>query len=384
MFTSDFPTGETPLNQKQWIVVVEPDNINVTKSFLPPFEEFETRIKKLWDSGHLTNHGSNILELESNLKEHLNQQHLWAVSNGTLALQIAFKALDLKGEVITTPFSYVATVSSLVWEGLTPVFVDINETDFCIDASKIEAAITSNTTAILATHVYGHPCDVKAIESLAKKHNLKVIYDAAHAFGIEIDDKSILDYGDVSTLSFHATKVFHSAEGGAVITPHEDVAHRMMYLRNFGHNGEEEFWGLGVNAKVSEFHAAMGNCVLPYMSQIVAERKRVIKRYDSQLSDLKQAYRFTVPKSVEYNYSYYPFVLETEEILHKVRAALNVENINPRRYFYPSLNKLPYLEYKEMPVAESISKRMLCLPLYTQLTNEDVDRIIGIVKSVID
>lgn len=360
------------------------EQINVTKSFLPPFEEFETRIKQLWESGHLTNHGTNILELESNLRTHLNQEYLWAVSNGTLALQIAFKALELKGEVITTPFSYVATVSSLVWEGLKPVFVDINESDFCIDVNKIEAAITENTSAILATHVYGHPCDVLAIETIAKKHNLKVVYDAAHAFGIEINGKSILDFGDVSTLSFHATKVFHSGEGGAVTTPHADIAHKMMYLRNFGHNGEEEFWGLGVNAKVSEFHAAMGNCVLPYIDHIIEERKRVLSLYDSELSHLNQAYRYRVPTEVKYNYSYYPFVLESEEKLLEVREALNAESIYPRRYFYPSLNKLPYLDCVEMPVAESISKRMLCLPVYTQLEDADVRRIISIVKSVIN
>jgi dTDP-4-amino-4,6-dideoxygalactose transaminase len=357
--------------------------IRVTKSFLPPFEEFEHRIKKLWDSGHLTNHGTNILELEDGLRKHLEQEHLWAVANGTLALQIAFKALDLQGEVITTPFSYVATVSSLVWEGLTPVFVDINTQDFCIDPSKIEAEITDNTSAILATHVYGHPCDVEAIEKIANKHNLKVIYDAAHAFGIEINGKSILDYGDVSTLSFHATKVFHSAEGGAVVTPHADVSHKMMYLRNFGHNGEEEFWGLGVNAKVSEFHAAMGNCVLPYMGQITAERKRVIERYDAELANLNQAYRFRVDKTVTFNYSYYPFLIESEELLLQLRDALNAEDIHPRRYFYPSLNKLPYLPKTEMPIAEDVSRRMLCLPLYTQLTNDEIDRIIRIVKTVL-
>ena len=356
----------------------------VTKSFLPPFEEFEQRIKTLWETGHLTNHGTNILELEEGLRKELKQEHLWAVSNGTLALQIAFKALDLKGEVITTPFSYVATVSSLVWEGLTPVFVDINADDFCMDASKIEAAITDKTSAILATHVYGHPCDVEAIQKIAKKHNLKVIYDAAHAFGIEMDGKSILDFGDVSTLSFHATKVFHSAEGGAVVTSHADVAHKMMYLRNFGHNGEEEFWGIGINAKVSEFHAAMGNSVLPYMSKIIAERKRVVNRYDAQLANLKQAFRFKVPENITYNYPYYPFLIESEELLLKLRDALNAEKIHPRRYFYPSLNKLPYVKPVQMPVAEDVSKRMLCLPLYTQLTNDEADNIIQIVKSVLN
>lgn len=357
--------------------------IKVTQSFLPPFAAFESRIRALWESGHLTNHGTNILELESGLREKLGQQHLWSVTNGTIALQIAFKALDLKGEVITTPFSYVATVSSLVWEGLKPVFVDIKPSDFCIDPEKIEEAITEKTSAILATHVYGHPCDVEAIQKIADKHGLKVIYDAAHAFGITINGRSILDYGDASTLSFHATKIFHSAEGGAVATPHADVAHRIMFLRNFGHNGEEAFWGLGINGKVSELHAAMGNCVLPHMETILSERKRVIERYDDQLGALSQAYRYCLPKNVEYNYSYYPFLLESEELLLTLREALNAENIYPRRYFYPPLNKLPYVDQASMPISESVSSRMLCLPLYVQLTNAEVDRICGIVKSVV-
>lgn len=360
-----------------------PKTIRVTQSFLPPIEDFEKRIRDLWASGHLTNHGANILELEEGLRQKLGQKHLWSISNGTLALQIAFKALELQGEVITTPFSYVATLSSLVWEGLTPVFVDVNPVDFCIDPNRIEAAITERTTAILATHVYGHPCDVYAIEKIAKKHRLKVIYDAAHAFGIEIDEKSILDFGDASTLSFHATKIFHSAEGGAIATPHADVAHKITYMRNFGHNGEEEFWGLGINAKVSEFHAAMGNCVLPYIDDIILERKRVVDRYDAELAHLSTAYRFRTPKNVKYNYSYYPFLLESEDLLLTLKQALEAENIFGRRYFYPSLHTLPYVEQVSMPVSESVSKRMLCLPLYTQLQNEDIDRIISIVKSVV-
>lgn len=360
------------------------NNIRVTQSFLPPIEEFEKRVRELWESGHLTNHGTNILELEDGLRQHLGQDHLWCVSNGTLALQVAFKALELTGEVITTPFSYVATVSSLVWEGLKPVFVDIQTTDFCIDPSTIESAINEKTSAILATHVYGHPCNAEAIQQIADKYGLKVIYDAAHAFDVAVNGKSILDFGDVSTLSFHATKIFHSAEGGAVVTKDEELAHRMMYLRNFGHNGEEKFWGLGINAKVSELHAAMGNCVLPYMNTILHERKRIVERYDSSLGELRQAYRFRTSSGVTYNYSYYPFLLESEELLLELRKKLNSEKIYPRRYFYPCLNQLPYLEYQEMPVAEDISKRMLCLPLYAQLTDEEVDRIIEIVKTVVN
>jgi dTDP-4-amino-4,6-dideoxygalactose transaminase len=353
--------------------------IRVTRSFLPPLEEYQNRVADIWERGHLTNHGPNILELEANLRSLLKQQNLWSVTNGTIALQVAFKALELTGEVITTPFSYVATVSSLVWEGLTPVFVDINEKDFCIDPQKIEGAITERTSAILATHVYGYPCDVQAIEQIAKKHGLKVIYDAAHAFGVEINGRSILDFGDISTLSFHATKVFHSGEGGAVVAKDQAVAHKVSYLRNFGHNGEEEFWGIGVNAKVSELHAAMGNCVLPHFQWIVEQRKRVCNRYDGHFRDVRAIYRFELPSNVTHNYSYYPIIFNSEIELLKVREALHNQNIFPRRYFYPSLNRLPYLPQVAMPVADSISTRVLSLPLFTDLANEDVDRIASII-----
>ena len=331
--------------------------IFVTQSFLPPFEEYHARLNDIWKSGHLTNHGGNVVELESKLRTHLSAEHLWAVSNGTLALQIAYKALDLKGEVITTPFSYVATVSSLVWENLTPVFADIEPDSFCIDPSKIEALITDKTSAIVATHVFGYPCDVKAIEVIAKKHGLKVIYDAAHAFGIKIDGTPIMDFGDVSTLSFHATKIFHSAEGGAVVANNEEVSHRLKYMRNFGHNGEEEFWGLGVNAKMSEIHAAMGNCMLPYMDEIISTRKTIADLYDGALKGNDKLYRYTVPPGIDYNYSYYPILFESEELLLRVKAKLNSQDIFPRRYFYPSLHKLPYLQEVSLPVAESISSR---------------------------
>jgi dTDP-4-amino-4,6-dideoxygalactose transaminase len=357
--------------------------VNVTQSFLPPIEEYYERLQKIWDSGHLTNHGENVIELELKLKHYLNQEHLWSVSNGTLALQIAFKALDLKGEVITTPFSYVATVSSLVWEGLKPVFVDILQSDFCINPEKIEAAITPKTTAILATHVYGHPCNVKAIEKIATSHGLKVIYDAAHAFGIDLGKKSILDYGDISTLSFHATKVFHSVEGGAIICKNKDVANRVHYLRNFGHNGEEKFWGLGVNAKVSELHAAMGNCVLPYMDHIITQRERVCKYYDSYLSEFPEIYRYHLEKEVNYNYSYYPILIKSESLLLDIKNGLANGGIGARRYFYPCLNKLPYLDYDKMPIAEDISKRMLCLPLSSEISETEVKRICNIIGDIL-
>jgi len=358
--------------------------IYVTQSFLPPVEEFEVRIRDIWESGHLTNNGPNVLKLESDLKAHLGVKHLFLVNNGTIALQIAIKALELKGEVITTPFSYVATVSSIVWEGCKPVFVDINSRNFCLDASKIEAAITEKTTAILATHVYGFPCDVVEIERIAKKHNLKVIYDAAHAFGVTIGDKSVLDYGDISTLSFHATKIFHTGEGGAIVTDNDVLANRIEYMRNFGHNGPEAFQGVGINGKVSEFHAAMGLCVLPYMNDIVANRRQAVAIYTELLAVQEQLYLITSEATVEHNAAYFPVVFPSEKILLQVVEALKAKQIFPRRYFYPTLNTLPYVKLQQMPVAEDISVRILCLPLSSEISETEVREICGIIQNTLD
>lgn len=355
-------------------------SIYVTQSFLPPFEEYNNRLQEIWESGQLTNQGKNVLELEQTLKNHLGVNHLAAVCNGTIALQVAFKALELKGDVITTPFSYVATVSSLVWEGLNPVFVDIKPDDLCIDPAKIEAAITKNTSAILATHVYGFPCNVEAIEVIAKKHNLKVIYDAAHAYGVKVNGKSILEYGDISTLSFHATKVFHSGEGGAITTPHANLAHKIAYLRNFGHNGPEAFWGLGVNAKMSELHGAMGLSVFPYMTKIIEHRKQATQQYNQLLANLSQLTIVKASLPSVHNYSYYPVLFNTEEALLHTLQLLNAANIFPRRYFFPSLAQLPYVSVQEVPIAESVSARVLCLPLSSEISTEDINRIATVIQ----
>src|SRR5690554_7951083 len=232
--------------------------ILVTKPFLPPQEEYQHYLNKIWQSGWLTNMGPLSKVLEKHLSEFLRVENILFVTNGTIALQMAIKALELKGEVITTPFSFVATTSSIVWEGCTPVFVDIDPNSLNIDANKIEAAITPNTSAILATHVYGNPCDVKAIEAIAKKYNLKVIYDAAHAFGVEVYGKSIFEYGDISICSLHATKLYHSTEGGLIFAKDAAVHRKLTYIRNFGISGFYEFAELGINGKNSEYHAAMG------------------------------------------------------------------------------------------------------------------------------
>jgi dTDP-4-amino-4,6-dideoxygalactose transaminase len=291
-----------------------------------------------------------------------------------VALQLAIKALDLKGEIITTPFSYVATTSSIVWENARPIFVDIDQETFTIDATKIERAITPKTSAILATHVYGIPCAVEAIQVIAEKNNLKVIYDAAHAFGVKYRGKSLLNYGDISTLSFHATKLFHTVEGGGLATNNDDFAHRISYMRNFGHNGQEEFFGVGINGKNSELHAAMGLCNYPYITSILNSRKAISEMYDQHISRIGlKVKRPFIPEDTDYNYSYYPILFESEEQLMKVRDYLVLNNVYPRRYFYPSLNHLPYLNKNEkFMVADSISSRILCLPLYYDMKEETI------------
>lgn len=359
--------------------------INVTKAFLPSIEDYTKYLEGIWERVHLTNHGPLVNELEEKLKSYLDVKHLFFVNNGTIAIQIAIKAMELSGEVITTPFSYVATTSSIVWENCTPVFVDISAETFTIDATKIEAAITDKTSAILATHVYGIPCDVQAIEAIANKHGLKVIYDAAHAFGVKCHEKGILNFGDISTLSFHATKLFHTVEGGAIATNDDELAHRIGYMRNFGHKGQEDFWGIGVNGKNSEFHAAMGLCMFPHIESIIANRKLLSETYERNFFDLGvKLVRPHVNGYCHYNFAYYPVVFENESQLMMVKDSLNAAYIYPRRYFYPSLNTLPYLKQRHAaPAAENIASRVLCLPLYHDLSTENIRRICTIIAEVI-
>lgn len=348
--------------------------INVTKTYLPPFEEYTTVLKRAWDKAWITNNGELVLELEAKLKDYLGVNNLLFTGNGTIVLQMALKALKITKEVITTPFSYVATTNVIIWEGCKPVFVDIDPETFCIDASKIEAAITPNTQAILATHVFGIPCDVEAIEAIAKKHGLKVIYDGAHAFGVMYKGKSLLSYGDIITCSFHATKLFHTVEGGCIIANDKTLAHQLMLFRQFGHV-YDDYFTVGVNGKNSEFHAAMGLCVLPQISNIIADRKKTSELYDAALAGLLQ--RPVMQNELQYNYAYYPVVFKSETQLLKVIESLKKENISGRRYFYPSLNQLPFLQTQSCPVSEDISRSVLCLPLYFGLTQEEIRLIIN-------
>ena len=353
--------------------------IPVTKSFLPAQDEYQAQLKRVWETQWLTNRGALVLELEEKLRNYLSVSNIIITNNGTVPLQIALKLFGNGGEIITTPFSYVATTAAIVWENCTPVFVDIHPSYLTIDEVKIEAAITRKTTAILATHVFGNPCNVEAIEAIAKKHKLKVIYDAAHSFGVKYKGESIFNYGDISTCSFHATKLFHTGEGGAMFSPDSDLRHKLFYSHNFGHNGPLAFFGLGINGKISELHSAMGLAVFPHLKMIIGERGKVVDYYNRNLSFTKLQ-KLKIRDNTDWNNSYFPVIFESEEQLLRVQEALNKENILPRRYFYPSLNTIEYTKGKEMPVSESIAKRILCLPLYVGLEESDLQLICDLIK----
>ena len=357
------------------------DKILVTKTFLPPLSEVNEYLEKIWNKRWLTNCGPVSTELENKLKERFGVKHVFFVTNGTVAMQLAMKALDVDGEVITTPFTFAATTNAILWEKCKPVFVDIDPNTFCIDAEKIEVAITANTKAILAVHVFGYPCNVRAIEKIAKKHNLKVIYDAAHAFDLNIGGKSIFNYGDISTLSLHATKLFHTGEGGLIVTNDDKLAKRIASLRNFGYIGEE-IAEAGINAKNSEIHASLGLVNLKHISMIKGNREKIVNEYKKLLNGTG-LHNVTYFKDVEYNSSYFPVVFDSEKQLLAVFDRLSKENIIPRRYFYPSLNTLPFVEYMSCPVSESIASRVACLPLYHDLSLKDVKRIVKIITTTI-
>jgi dTDP-4-amino-4,6-dideoxygalactose transaminase len=355
--------------------------IPVTKPFLPKSEEYDDYVHSIWERQWLTNNGPLVNEFELKLKNYLQLEHLLFVTNGTVALQIAIKALALKGEIITTPFSYVATTSSIVWEGCKPVFTDIDPETFNIDPTKIEAAITPNTSAILATHVYGNPCDIDAITLIAKKHQLKVIYDAAHCFGTKYKGKSVFEYGDISTTSFHATKLFHSIEGGAVFTKNADLLKKMAAMRNFGHHGPEDFSELGINGKNCEFHAAMGLCNLKYVDEILRKRKELSLYYLQKLTYLKASFPKYL-KNCDGNYAYFPVLFDTSEMMNKCLIALAAEKIYCRRYFYPSLSNLPYVQNTILPECDKVVEKIMCLPLYHSLTFADLDLITRVILRV--
>lgn len=356
--------------------------IQVTKTYLPDFDTYVSFLKKAWDRAWITNHGPLVIELEEKLKEKLSIPNFLYTSNGTVVLQMALKVYGITKEVVTTPFSYVATTNAILWENCTPVFADILPTSLCIDPDSIERKITENTQAILATHVYGYPCDVDKIETLANKYNLKVIYDAAHAFGAEYKGKSLLSFGDISTCSFHATKIFHTVEGGCIVANDTEVYEKLKLMRSFGHIGDD-YYCLGINAKNSEFHAAMGLSIFPDIENIIAKRKFIIEHYKTKLSST----HITFPQSelpFKSNYAYFPVLFNDENTLLKIRKALMNADVNTRRYFYPSLNNLPYIaEPVSCPNSDELSKRVLCLPLYYDLELDQIDNISAIINSTL-
>lgn len=365
------------------ISLKQKEKIYVTKSFMPQKEDYFAYVEKIFSNGQLTNQGPLLKELEAKLSNYLNVNNFQYVTNGTIALQLALKALDITdGEVITTPFSYVATISSILWERCKPVFVDIEPNNFTIDVNKIEEKITDKTKAIMPVHVFGYACEVEKIQKIADKCNLKVIYDGAHAFGSKYNGKSLLSFGDISTCSFHATKLFHTIEGGACIVKDSKIFDKLNLIKRFGHNGDVHYC-LGINAKQSEFNAAMGLANFSHIEEIIEKRMNISNLYDKLLQNVVT--RPLQQEGLEYNYAYYPVLFKNEEELLKVFKTLEVENIYPRRYFYPSLNTLPYLEgYQDCPISENISSRIACLPLYPTLQLSDVERISKVIKAVVN
>lgn len=357
--------------------------IPVTRPYLPDREKLDRYIDGIYQRGWLTNNGPLVHELTSRLKQYLAVENLLLVGNGTLALQVAYRALDISGhkknvEVITTPFTFAATAASLKWEGLEPVFADIDSDTWCLDPKRIESAVTADTRAIVPVHVFGNPCDMKSIELIAKRHDLKVVYDAAHAFGVTYKGNSVLGYGDAATLSFHATKLFHCIEGGAIVFKDHEVLERARSMINFGFDQSGAISETGINAKMNEFQAAMGLCVLDEMAENLAGREAVWRRYEKKLAGYVELQRR--PCDASNNYSYFPILLGSESRVVECQRALEKEGVMARRYFYPSLNTVYDTENRSTPrKGEDVSRRILCLPIYESLPLEIVDRVCRVV-----
>lgn len=355
--------------------------ITVTKPWLPNKKKLDVYIEQIYKNGHLTNNGPLLHTLEEKLAEYLGVKNIILVNNGTAALQVAYEALELSGEVITTPFSFISTSSSIVWQGKKAVFADINSKTLNIDPLEIEKKITSSTSAIVPVHCFGNAAEISQIEEVRKNYNLKTIYDASHAFGVKnADGTSILNNGHISTLSFHATKLFHTIEGGAIVTSDDDLAEKIRIMIRCGIPGKDSVKYLGTNAKMNEFNAAMGLCVFDDIDFILEARKNIWGRYYEGLRD-KVTFQYW---STEYNnnYSYVPVIFNSSEHMRAVETALSTENIFSRRYFYPSLDTLDFLSNSGVCLnAREVSSKILCLPIYPNLDMANVDRIIKIVRS---
>jgi len=361
--------------------------INVTEPFLPPLEEYVEYLRGIWERNWLTNQGPLVRELEEKLRAfHRIEMPLHCVANGGLGLQLILKSMGVKGEVITTPFSYVATTSCPLWEGCTVKFADIEPDYLTIDPDAVEATISSKTEAILATHVFGNPCDCEVLEAIAEKHGLALIYDAAHAFGVRYKGRSILEYGDASMVSLHATKLFHTVEGGFVAAKDGLVAEKVEWMRRFGHMGNEDFHGVGINAKMSELHAAMGLSILSHMQEILSRRMVISQEYTKGLSDLSEFVQpaFKKREDSDLNPAYFPVVFRSEDLLNFACARMQKDGISPRRYFRPLLNhkKLGFCP-EILSFAIDVSNRILCLPLAESYDTVICERVLESIYSVI-
>ena len=356
--------------------------IPVTMPSLAPLEEYVKMLRDVWDSGILTHNGPLVRKLENDLCNKLTVKNFVAVSNGTIALQMAIKALRLKGEIITTPFTWIATISAIKWEDCIPVFCDIKDDTLNIDPGEIENLISEKTVAIMPVHVFGNPCDVDAIQNIAQKYNLKVIYDAAHALGSHYNGKSVLEYGDISAVSLHATKLFNTAEGGGCITMDDKVHETLKRIRFFGHDEEKEVIEDGLNGKMTEVHAALGLANLKYFDIVLDDRKQKYLLYKELLAEESDLTFQKINRGT--NYSYFPIICRSEGMLLRIQKSLNDRGIFPRRYFYPSINTYSAIvPYKFLPVSEHISKRILCLPLFRNLSMDTIRYISDIIKSSI-
>ena len=362
------------------------DKITVTSPLLPNLDEFNEMLKEIWASKWITNNGQFHKQLESALAKYLNVPYISLFTNGTLPLLTALPALRITGEVITTPYSFVATTHSIWWNGCRPVFVDIEEETCGIDPEKIEAAITPKTTAIMPVHCYGKPVNMKAIQEIADKYGLKVIYDAAHAFGVEVNGESVLNAGDMSTLSFHATKVYNTLEGGALVMHDEQTKKRIDYLKNFGFAGETEVVAPGINSKVDEVRAAYGLLNLKQVDQAIANRQKVANRYREVLRNVPGIRFFDDMPGVRHNYSYFPVFINAEEFgqtRDELYFKMKSDNVLGRRYFYPLISSfstyrgLPSAAPENLPVATKIANEVICLPMHHVLTDEDINRVLA-------
>jgi dTDP-4-amino-4,6-dideoxygalactose transaminase len=368
-------------------IVMTDKPIYVTQPSLPPLEEFIPYLEKIWDSKILTNGGPFHQQLEQALCEYLGVEHISLFANGTLALVTAIQALNLTGEVITTPYSFVATAHSLLWNGIKPVFVDIDPDTLNLDPAKIEAAITPHTTAIMPVHCYGHPCDVEAIQKVADKYNLSVIYDAAHGFGVHDQGGSLLRHGDLSVLSFHATKVFNTFEGGAIVCPEAKIKLRIDQLKNFGFVDEVTVTIPGINGKMSELNAAIGLLQLKHVNQEISRRKEIDSTYRELLKDVKGISCLWAASRKMANYSYFPILVESDYLLNRdaLYQRLKEQSIFARRYFYPLISDfpmyrgMPSARRENLPVATDAASKVLCLPIYPALTKHDQKRIVHLI-----